>query len=99
MNAHTPGPWTAQHNGVYWQIDSKRDGQVGDVCASNTIFRDQELLSEKETAVIAEANARLFAAAPELLEALRDIVSDHAALSPATLAFARTVIAKATGGG
>ena len=44
-----------------------------------------------------EANARLIAAAPELLEALQDMVSDHASLSAATLAFARAAIAKATG--
>ena len=43
------------------------------------------------------ANARLIAAAPDLLEALQDMVSDHASLSAATLAFARAAIAKATG--
>lgn len=44
-----------------------------------------------------EANARLIAAAPELLEALCDMVSDHEDLSEATLQFARAAIAKATG--
>jgi len=39
----------------------------------------------------------LLVAAPDLLEALRDMVSDHANLSEATLQFARASIAKATG--
>lgn len=47
---------------------------------------------------IADAEAALKAAgALELLEALRDMVSDHADLSDKTLAFARAAIAKATG--
>ncbi|MDN7489479.1 hypothetical protein QZM35_17365 [Burkholderia sp. AU45274] len=40
--------------------------------------------------------ARLFAAAPRLLDALRDMVSDHAELSEGTLQFARAAIAAAT---
>ena len=43
------------------------------------------------------ANARLIAAAPELLEALCDMVSDRAELSEATVQFAKAAIAKATG--
>jgi hypothetical protein len=43
------------------------------------------------------AAARLIQAAPDGFEALRDMVSDHENLSPATLAFARAVIAKVTG--
>ncbi len=44
-----------------------------------------------------EANARLIAAAPELLEALQDMVSDRNELSEATVRFAKAAIAKATG--
>ena len=44
----------------------------------------------------ARANARLIAAAPELLEALQDMVSDHECLSKPTIDFARRAIAKAT---
>jgi hypothetical protein len=36
-------------------------------------------------------------AAEELYEALRDMVSDHADLSPATLEFARAALRKAEG--
>ena len=43
------------------------------------------------------ADCQLIAAAPDLLEALRDMVSDHADLSAATLDFARAAIAKAEG--
>jgi hypothetical protein len=45
----------------------------------------------------AEANARLISAAPDLLEALRDMVSDRECLSEATIAFAKAAISKATG--
>lgn len=43
-----------------------------------------------------KSDAILAAAAPELLEALRDMVSDHKCLSEATLKFARAAIDKAT---
>jgi hypothetical protein len=44
-----------------------------------------------------DAIARLIAAAPDLLEALRDMVSDRECLSQATVDFALAAIAKATG--
>ncbi len=44
-----------------------------------------------------EADARLIAAAPELYEALCDMVSDRSCLSDATIDFARTALAKARG--
>lgn len=46
---------------------------------------------------MARGTADLFAAAPDLYEALCDMVSDHACLSEATLQFARAAIAKAEG--
>ncbi len=83
-NKHTPGPW-------YFDTDERsicrgeENGRVR-VCQIDDISREDN------------ANARLIAAAPDLLEALRDMVSDHECLSEATLKFARTAIAKATGG-
>lgn len=67
---HTPGPWFAAQNEHYWQIDSDTHGQIGDVCASNYIYVDGALLPRHDADAIAAANARLIAAAPDLLEAL-----------------------------
>lgn len=92
---HTRGPWFVVDNGVYLEVRTAPgplDGeQIGDVCASKHI----DGADDNPVAVL---NAHLFAAAPDLLEALRDMVSDHAALSDATLEFARAAISKATGG-
>lgn len=67
---HTPGPWKAVRNSSYWEIEPANAGQdgipfnVGDVCASAPGDPDSGLQ---------EANARLIAAAPELLGALQDL--------------------------
>lgn len=62
VNGHTPGPWTADSDNY---IDSKNG-----VIAKVEIWRKAERASDaQETA----ANARLIAAAPELLEALRGV--------------------------
>jgi hypothetical protein len=52
-----------------------------------------EAIPKREARARIEANARLIAAAPDLLEALRYMVSDP---SEATIAFAKAAIAKAT---
>lgn len=64
MTKHTPGPWKANWNKHYFQIDSERDGQIGDACASQFITGNTDK---------GKANAKLMAAAPELLEALEEI--------------------------
>ena len=63
---HTPGPWQAVRNSVYWEIriahEGKFDRQLGDLCATGC---EPGHDSGEE-----EANARLCAAAPDLLDAL-----------------------------
>ena len=72
MTAHTPGPWRAGRNSHFWEVYPERGGDegipfaVGDVCVSEPGNPDGGLQ---------EANARLIAAAPELLEALIDMVA------------------------
>lgn len=99
MSGHTPGPWT-KVNGELFGPHGRRvlvsDSGIGVVCGSNP---DPEH----------EANARLIAAAPELLEALRDLLravgragyddADSGELFELDSAAeeARAVIAKATG--
>ena len=89
MSAHTPGPWfIADTNDQLWarQVDSKS----GAVCFCGSFQRDE-----------ACANARLIAAAPELLEALKELLSalDHQMSDPDRLfrskTASRAVIAKA----
>ena len=87
---HTPGPWSVVEDRVP---------------ASLEIFADKSAICEcwRRADVATEmANARLISAAPDLLEALRNIVS--AALrhqleeSDLEVVEARAAIAKATGG-
>jgi hypothetical protein len=95
---HTPGPWevediTSQGAMVYRRIKTSKDEPVGSVSAYK--------LSKKRDAE-AEANARLIAAAPELLEALEMMIADfgdYPASKRPCLAFdlARAAIARATG--
>lgn len=89
---HTTGPWMIgqpdQHPCVVqWEDNNFVLRTIAD-CGDGGIPQEEK-----------EANALLIAAAPELLEALCDMVSDHDDLSDATLAFARAAIAKARGEG
>ncbi|WCX74845.1 hypothetical protein KK211_17905 [Pseudomonas aeruginosa] len=69
MSKHTPGPWTVDFidgvDGVFAECD-KRICQVDevDIVGWNARFRDES-----------EANAKLIAAAPDLLEALQQAVT------------------------
>lgn len=90
-NKHTPGPW---------------EWNELDQLVATSVF-DENYGDEQRPVVIVEtdsgfypprANDRpLIAAAPDLLEALLDMVSDRDCLSEATVKFARAAIAKATG--
>lgn len=73
--AHTPGQWTAIRNEHYWEISSDAHGQIGDACASKFIHVNGKQLSPEDAEPIAAANARLMAAAPDMFEALRDVVT------------------------
>lgn len=82
-NKHTPGPWewvTDGQRGEYF--DGALRGQFGEAGAIYPILNVR--LGEIEAAVVAvhEANARLIAAAPEMLEALAaDAMDAHDALA------------------
>ena len=67
MTKHTPGPWIA----VGYQVEVERD-DVPDICSCDPENIDQEHLNWDEKTVM--ANARLIAAAPDLLEALREFL-------------------------
>lgn len=94
MSAHTPGPWSCGEKG---------NGAVGSVYCDNSLGtrvaivygRGQEytIFSRAEE----EANARLIAAAPDLLNALT-VLADACASMGIPVDAARAAIAKATGG-
>ena len=86
---HTPGPWTAtisqtSEGGDFWSVYGADDISIVYI----TLRKRQELA----------ANARLIAAAPELLEALEGLcaeVDEHELGNPDVLRTARAAIAKA----
>lgn len=87
MSKHTPGPWQwTQHFDPTISIYKDGFGQIARLYDSS--------------AGTGKANARLIAAAPDLLNALIEIVSadDAHELTQKHIESARATIAKATGG-
>ena len=104
MSKHSPGPWTigkVSHKNQHVDIDSlNHDPFVG--CDEwRTMARTYGTEGEEEIgSIVMLANARLIAAAPELLEALQSVLDnclDSEGLCAAH-AKARAAIAKAKGG-
>lgn len=86
MNTHTPGPWAFRYGGSdNCPLEVYVPIENGDTIAG-------------EYGISEEANARLIASAPDLLEALEALVKSHApdANFPA-VNNARSAIAKARG--
>lgn len=86
MSKHTPGPWrfsSHPHDGNYMRIHCGSDPREGDNLRG----------------YCGEANARLIAAAPELLEALQAFANEIVPINPHDPLWvnARAAIAKATG--
>ena len=105
---HTPGPWKAcrsheTFNGPMWDIDDDERAEyeaepfVAIESEKRTVMRAHDLFEMRP------ADARLIAAAPELLAALEDLLwavtgfGDFEAQHPEEFAAARAAIAKATG--
>ena len=92
---HTPGPWRVQATGHSFVVEAHTHTEAISVDENGNPCRWSEYN---------EANARLIAAAPELLEALQRLSAQCTRLrlpgQPETDAerTARAVIAKATGG-
>jgi hypothetical protein len=62
---HTPGPWFA----VGYQVEIEREN-VADICTTNAHLFGQPSLHKVATAM---ANARLIAAAPDMLAMLQEV--------------------------
>lgn len=91
---HTPGPWTVVRNGDSNALIRYSDGENASYIAQ---CNDLQLCPEHGTV---EANARLIAAAPDLLAALEELLADKYLADPINadrMANARAAIAKAKG--
>ena len=93
-HAHTPGPWDVEPKGSRHFVDGA-DGLT-------VAYLDRAGVRERSEI---EANARLIASAPELIDALEAVLPDlehyvatHGPGPDKRLALARAAIAKAKGG-
>lgn len=87
MSKHTPGPWRVIQSGMHWN----NPGQINWNIAWSD---DGELVTEL---VYEEADARLIAAAPELLEACKAAADNGLDLPNLVVYELEAAIAKATG--
>ena len=99
---HTPGPWYAEKNGLIWRrppSDLYENG--GSVAGDQPVAKAHAgWYGEGLEPYPVQANARLIAAAPELLEALEgciDLMDNGGTWSLEDQAAARAAIAKAKG--
>ncbi|MFA5187055.1 MAG: hypothetical protein WC551_11285 [Patescibacteria group bacterium] len=103
MSGHTPGPWRRIQNHIL-SIDANVAMTLSEGMSASKV---EHRISKEE----AEANAHLIAAAPDMLEALLDLLQRHCNLCVAyhgenlescracpSVNLARAVIAKAKGG-
>jgi len=93
--AHTPGPWLIQNTTVYALMhDSyKKDVEQFRNRFYASVQKDRECTEEEAT-----ANARLIAAAPELLEFAKEWLSRQGTDANYMTAKAKAAIEKAEGG-
>jgi hypothetical protein len=69
MGKYTSGPWTAGHTPFYLRM-----GQQGEPLTIRSPHNTEEICTVWTCCQPTEANARLIAAAPDLLEALNAII-------------------------
>jgi hypothetical protein len=108
MSKHTPGPWRFALNddGKPWLLnsgyaivafgaESSEDG--GQICEVSVQSKPKRGEGWKHSCPVRDANARLIAAAPDLLEALQYVLSAHGEQLTDAFEQAHKAIAKATG--
>ena len=96
MSKHTPGPWTVTDEDDFYGLAIEAAGREGEYVPVARVPVDYDDRPERE------ANARLMAAAPDLLEALKALLSGSERHIFSTECkterdAARTAIAKAEG--
>lgn len=105
MSRHTPGPWayTTAPEGWCFNVHQADDADTNHPHSCDVAF----MTVSCDPKAVQEANARLIAAAPELLDALKHCESmlmsysidrvDHEQIEDKALTKIRAAIAKATG--
>lgn len=93
MSAHTPGPWVVWEGHAEVFAGPAKSNTPGMIRGTRGIVANCESDDFGENEDEQEANARLIAAAPDLLEALRCLLSGV----PGAEVTARAAIAKAEG--
>lgn len=79
MTKHTPRPWKIEESGITMHpISGERAREFIIVATDNSLPNIGAVYGRLDRENI--ANARLIAAAPELLEALKQCITDHGAL-------------------
>jgi hypothetical protein len=96
-HTHTPGPWQNQrnHSGQVISKKTQRDFETNETKMLCFMVRNEDYFPVEES----DANARLIAAAPDLLQVARDFLL-LAALHDwegAAIDFAKATVAKAEG--
>lgn len=86
MSAHSPGPW--EYDGDSYIVSPKADVAVASLLAIPSPLFTVKGAWDQEQAL---ANARLIAAAPELLEALRALLADGSKTDQAQAAIRKAV--------
>ena len=89
---HTPGPWVVSDQGVGFEVDSNDGWQV-----AQAQQRPED--GRGKPSSVRLANARLIAAAPDLLEALKKMLDvwEHGGIATYPIGEARAAIKKAEG--
>ena len=91
MSKHTPGPWVVVGRLTKY-VEARLVGRlIQEVAACGPTMADEGYGQQQE------ANARLIAAAPDLLEALKRCKFDSLNMTLEDREFCRAAIAKATG--
>ena len=98
---HTPGPWSVETDTEMIHINSplrpvfEAFGLTGTVaiCSSGPLLDENDLKMRPED----EANAKLIAAAPDLLAALEQMLEEHGHYDIKGTMMARAAIVKANG--
>ena len=95
--AHTPGPWfigmrSGANSNVIYAHDGKDQFYDTSVCSVYGLFLNTDIENQKDGEGL--ANARLIAAAPDLLAALKNFV-DGCSVNVNAVEVARAAIAKA----
>jgi len=95
MNKHTPGPWAVVDNGI-WDVSVVGEATICHINNKGEWFpKDGTQMGRSQNKMLADA--RLIAAAPDLLEALKEVYDWCYPTDSAWAIKARAAIAKATG--